>query len=429
MKLPHAVRLAPLLRPLGPSLLILSLPLMTRLSAMAGAPVFKPQVIDSSIRIGYGLAIGDVDGDKKPDILLADAREIAWYHNPDWKKHVIARELTKLDHVCIDAADLDGDGKVEIAVGAQWNPVETNDVKLSGAVFFLQRPDATTTTDSASPAAPAGADALWKPTALSHEPTVHRMHWVKNGDGKYALVVLPLHGRGNTGGTGPNGTKVLAYFPPDDPAKRADAAAWKITPLDSSMHVTHNFDLRPEGAGQSMAIGGKEGTLLAKPSGAGWETASLPLLETPSAVPFSGVGEVRFFPGNESRVATIEPFHGPEVCTWTWEEKQRGWHREVIDATLSSGHALAVGDVTGDGKPDILAGWREPDANGKFGIRLYTATGDAANPWSASMIADNNTMACEDLKLADLNNDGRPDLIAAGRSTRNVVIYWNTASE
>ncbi|MEZ5301545.1 MAG: VCBS repeat-containing protein [Verrucomicrobiales bacterium] len=34
-------------------------------------------------------------------------------------------------------------------------------------------------------------------------------------------------------------------------------------------------------------------------------------------------------------------------------------------------------------------------------------------------------MACEDLKLADLNGDGRLDVIAAGRATNNVVIYWN----
>jgi hypothetical protein len=34
-------------------------------------------------------------------------------------------------------------------------------------------------------------------------------------------------------------------------------------------------------------------------------------------------------------------------------------------------------------------------------------------------------MACEDLKIADLNNDGRPDIIAAGRATKNVIIYWN----
>jgi len=29
------------------------------------------------------------------------------------------------------------------------------------------------------------------------------------------------------------------------------------------------------------------------------------------------------------------------------------------------------------------------------------------------------------LKVADLNGDGKADIIAAGRATKNVVIYWN----
>jgi hypothetical protein len=34
-------------------------------------------------------------------------------------------------------------------------------------------------------------------------------------------------------------------------------------------------------------------------------------------------------------------------------------------------------------------------------------------------------MACEDLKIADLDGDGQPDIIASGRATHNLVIYWN----
>ena len=34
-------------------------------------------------------------------------------------------------------------------------------------------------------------------------------------------------------------------------------------------------------------------------------------------------------------------------------------------------------------------------------------------------------IACEDLTVADLNGDGRPDIIATGRQTGNVRIYWN----
>src|SRR5262245_42269049 len=95
------------------------------------AAQFKDQTIDDKIQIGYGLAIADVNGDKKTDILLVDKQEVAWYENPGWDKHVIAEKLTAIDHVCIAAQDIDGDGKAEIAIGAGWNPGDTVN---SGAV-------------------------------------------------------------------------------------------------------------------------------------------------------------------------------------------------------------------------------------------------------------------------------------------------------
>jgi hypothetical protein len=38
---------------------------------------------------------------------------------------------------------------------------------------------------------------------------------------------------------------------------------------------------------------------------------------------------------------------------------------------------------------------------------------------------DAGGMAAEDLTVADLDADGRPDIIASGRRTANVRIYWN----
>src|ERR1041385_2508511 len=167
------------------SLLLLFFSAVLARPAELANPKFRAVEVDSKIEIGYGLAIADVDGDKKPDILLADKKQIVWYRNPTWEKFVIAENLTKLDNVCIAAADLDGDGKAEVAVGAGWNP---NDTVNSGEVFYLVPPKDRTQ--------------KWEPIELPHEPTVHRMHWVRNGTGQFELVVTPLHGRGNQNSEG-----------------------------------------------------------------------------------------------------------------------------------------------------------------------------------------------------------------------------------
>ena len=45
-------------------------------SVQAQTPNFKEQQIDDAVGIGYGLAVADVNGDKRTDILLADSNVI-----------------------------------------------------------------------------------------------------------------------------------------------------------------------------------------------------------------------------------------------------------------------------------------------------------------------------------------------------------------
>ncbi len=366
------------------------------ISAEPPLPKFRAVTIDDKVEIGYGIAIADVDGDGKPDILLADKKTIQWYHNPDWTKHVIAENLTVQDNVCIAARDIDGDGKCEIAVGAGWNPGDTVN---SGAVFYLIPPK-----DRTQP---------WTPVELHHEPTVHRMHWVLNPAGKWDLIVKPLHGKGNKGGEGTGGL-VLEYSMPADPKQ-----PWKTTVVSDFMHMTHNFqpinwDNDPE---HELLIAGKEGVWFFGQSTGSWKKRQY--TDQPA-------GEVRDgkLPGGHRFIATIEPMHGTTVAFYRQPEGKGIWPRQVLDDTLKDGHALAVADILGIGSDQVVAGWRGMTPKGAPGVRLFTPLDSEGKQWRTTQISADE-VAIEDMKAADLNGDGKPDLILAGRQTKNLRILWN----
>lgn len=377
-------------------------------TAHAATPDFKAQTIDAEIQIGYGLAIGDVDGDGDDDILLADKRDFIWYENPSWKKHVFhtfhvgEKRATLRDNVCIAARDINGDGKVEVAVGTNWNPGNTTSLKESGGVWFL------------------GSLGKVNPVQLAHEPTTHRMYWARSGPKEFSLVVIPLHGPGNKNGQGEKGSRIYAYEPPDD----LGSSSWRTLLLDEDMHKTHNGDIlnRSPREPEQIIIAGAEGISQFLGDGKGWAKV-VPKLEDMK----EGAGEVRYGQPAANRleplIATIEPMHGNTVAAYTIPPGSLNWERTVLDTDLAQGHALAVADLLGLGQLQIIAGWRNPNSKKKVGINLYIPDGNGK--WTTTHAIDDNTMACEDLKVADLNKDGKPDLIASGRSTKNVIIYWN----
>jgi hypothetical protein len=376
-------------------------------AARAATPAFRAQTVDAAIQIGYGIAAADVDGDGRPDLVLADKHHIVWYQNPTWRKHVLAERLTPLDHVCVAAADLDGDGRAEIAAGAGWNP---GDTRTSGALFFL-RP-------------PADRTQRWTPEPLPHEPTVHRIRWARDAAGQVSLVSVPLHGRANDPATGTGaGVRVHRYLPPP-----GGDGPWRQVLLHEALNKTHNFDVVQWDAdpADELILASRQGIYLSDPQPDG--TATLTLLATNA---LGGMGEVRAGRLGDGRrfLAAIEPMHGHSLALFRPPPATGLWTRTVLDETLVDGHALATGDLLGLGHDQIVAGWRamnRPDA--RVGIKLLVARDPAGDVWDSHPV-DDNTMACEDLVLADLDGDGDLDIAAAGRATRNVQIYWNQRRE
>ena len=353
-------------------------------------PKFQAQEI-AKITLGYGLAIADVDGDGRLDILLADKTTIQWYQNPTWQKHVIAEHLTPEDNVCLAARDIDGDGKCELAVGAGWNPSDTTN---SGAIFYML--------------APPDRTQRWAAIRLPHEPTVHRMQWVQINGTRWDLLVQPLHGRGNQAGVG-RGAKLLAYQKPPNPRD-----PWPTAVVNDTGHFTHNFDpVRWRNTARPQIISGaQEGIWLNEYQDDSWRSTQITQYAT---------GELRAGRlAHGDFIATVEPFHGSMAAIYTRDESG-AWQRKLVLAGCKEGHAVATADFLGVGSDQLVVGWRTTDP----GIRLLTPLDEAGENWRVSIVAT-KAIAVEDLKVADLNADGRPDLIVAGRQTKNLMIFWNT---
>lgn len=358
---------------------------------------WNPVEIDT-IEIGYGLQIADVNGDKRPDIVLADKKTVQWYENPSWKKHIIAKDLTKRDNVCVTARDIDGDGRCEIAVGGQWNFAET--IK-DGAVFYLIPPS-----DRTQP---------WTPVELHHEPSVHRMHWIRTGDDQYRLAVKPLRGRGTVNGVGP-GLRLLEYFPAQPPAN-----PWEYKVINESLHLSHNFhpvnwDADPE---EELIIAAKEGVWYLDRNQDGWTSKQL-------TDQFAGEIRDGRLPGGRRFIVAIEPMHGSTAAVYLEPKLQdQPWELcKVLTESLKDGHALAVADYLGVGSDQIVVGWRGMNTPGVPGIQLFTPLNEAGTEWRLNQLSAEQ-VAVEDIKAGDLNGDGKVDVIAAARQTKNLVIFFN----
>jgi hypothetical protein len=345
------------------------------------------------------VTLADVNGDGKQDAVAVTENRVLWYENPGWTPHVMIADQTVTDNVCIAPWDIDGDGQIDFALGAGWMG------KNTGTLQWLSRGEA--------------ADQAWRVHAIGAEPSLHRMRWADvDGNGKPWLVISPLNAQ-----AGAPGVRLLAFEIPPHP----QTDRWPSVLLNGELNRMHNHwhvDFDGDGRIDTLTAS-REGVYVIRKQIGAFTAQKLGTGAVAADPNLSGAGEIKTGRLKSGRmfIATVEPMHGTMLAVYL-PPAQEGqlWQRHVIDEGFQRGHALWTADMDGDGDDEIVFG--HSDTPQVPGVNIYDCQDAQGLKWDRHVI-DAGGIATEDLVVGDLNLDGRPDILAGGRATHNVKLYFS----
>ena len=373
------------------------LSLTLRGAGPAGPVEFAAHDIDGNFRGGYSVSVADFNKDGKIDVISnsLQATELAWYENPSWARHVIVAETQQIVNQAM--TDLDGDGIPEIAFQSAFAMQPANSAGLN----WIARHNA----DVTQP---------WKVEKIDAFPTSHHIAWADlDGDGKKELLNAPL--------IGPTGAA-----PTYDQDK---ASVFWYNPSDWKRHLVANdipgiiHRVRPvvwdAGRREQFLVASFEGIALYRARGTGnGMTFEKQLLSRghEEKAPRLGSSDVGVGTQDGKRfLASVEPWHGNEVVIYT--ETGGVWKRRVLYDKITGGHEVAVVDLNGDGRDDVVANANnrvtEQNPNAAPGVHVFFAPADAASgEWTYRRIEDKAAMnSCVGV---DVNGDKKMDVVCTG---------------
>jgi len=385
---------------------VMAVAVATLSGAPAGGPVkFEAHDIDPKLPGAYAVNIADFNNDGKLDVIANSlgVRELAWYENPTWERHVIVSDTMQIVNQA--PADINGDGIPELAFQSSF----AMQAAKSEGLNWIAR--------SQGPGQP------WKAEKVDTFPTSHHIVWADlDGDGKKELINAPLIGPASLAPT---------YDQDKAPVFWYDQGGWKRhTITDSIPGIIHR--VRPvkwdSGNREQILVASFEGIVMYRATGSGdamkFEKVVLSKGHEEKA-PRLGASDVgvgmqdgkRFF-------ASVEPWHGNEVVVYTGSGTN--WIRRVIYDKVASGHEIAVIDLNGDGRDDLVAndnarGATPNNPNAPTGgVHVFFAPDDAAKgEWTYLRLEDKLGMnSCVGV---DINKDKRNDLVCGGAGG---VVRW-----
>jgi hypothetical protein len=395
-----------LFRGRGFGVIVVTLSTALAVWALAATAPVRFQAHDiADIQAGYAVDVADFNNDGRLDVIANSTATpgLSWRENPSWTPHVIANGLTAVVNKAM--ADLDGDGIPEVAIQSAFAMQAANSEGLN----WIAR----------SGGDPKGE---WKLERIDEWPTSHHVVFADlDGDGTMELVNAPLIGPGSLAPTYDHDRASIFWYEQDGWKRHLIADA----NIPGIIHRVRRIRWEP-GDRDELLVASFEGIALYRASGRGAAMTFEKQLLSPGhieAAPRLGASDVGAGKSNgEWILASVEPWHGNEVVVYT--KSNGAWQRRVIFDGIVRGHEVAVADLNGDGRADVIANDNarrsEDDPQGPHGgVYVFLSPEDpASGEWTRSKIEDEFPM--NSCVTGDINDDGRVDIVCtgAGNETR-----------
>jgi hypothetical protein len=345
----------------------------------------------------YYVAIGDLDGDGKPDLAVANlgSNTVSVFRNTSTSGSITSGSFaTRVDFAtgytpyCVAIGDLDGDGKPDLAVANYY----------SNTVSVFRNTSALGSITASSFAAKVDVATGTQPNGVAIGDL--------DEDGKPDLAVT--NGISNTVSILGNGLMltVTGFSPASGATGGAGSTTVTISGTNFSTTTANNI----------VYFGGVQATVTAAtatqltvtaPAGATWQ---------PISVTVGGI------------TAYSYPVANPFIPTFAskYSITSSDFAARVDFATGSVPYGVAIGDLDGDGKPDLavtntssntVSVFRNTSVSGSITAGSFAARVDFATGYGPYGVA-----------IGDLDGDGKPDLAVVNFSYSTVSVLRNTST-
>ena len=382
---------------------------------MTGQMRFTENLVSGGFTYAFGISAVDITGTGSLDIVAADTGVgLYWFENDghgNFTKHVIhLRSDEWLERHAI--ADINGDGRPEIVVVDNGfyrdeHPFYRAEHPTNGSVLWFEYDgdprDRSSWShhyicDGGLPGAYDVAVADFNgdgrlDVAASSWVKGNQFVWFENRDGEWVKHVIEeniaetrtiraadINGNGliDLLGTAARDNQLIWYENPGDPARDP----WIKHVIDTPYRPAHGHPIDMDGDGD---------------------------LDVVMALGYGGQNE-----GTDPRLHQI-----------VWYEndghpERTPWKKHVIAESFLNAFEAFAADLDGDGQMEVVAtAW----GAGKGRVAVFKHQGDPRGPWSMQLLKDKWSKA-DQVFVADIDGDGRPDVVAAAERGSNEVRWW-----